>query len=220
MSTNFLPACLDEPAAVTCFFAGRLRLRHPALRAPDRAEAARARLAATPGVHAVTVNPRTGSLLLEYDAAKPDAELLVRDLIGAAAPKPDRRRNGGTRRTRSQPRHAGRPGGHHRAGPGRPHARSHPGGRSVSDSQRSARVRIPPQSAALRSTPTETPSRRTGTAFQLFSKENRHQTAHALSRISMATLKRLSSSTKRSRFLLSRYRPSSGSVSYTKAVPE
>ena len=102
MSTNFLPACLDEPAAVTCFFAGRLRLRHPALRAPDRAEAARARLAATPGVHAVTVNPRTGSLLLEYDAAKPDAELLVRDLIGAAAPKPDRRRNGGTRRTRSR----------------------------------------------------------------------------------------------------------------------
>ena len=102
MSTNFLPACLDEPAAVTCFFAGRLRLRHPALRAPDRAEAARARLAATPGVHAVTVNPRTGSLLLEYDAAKPDAELLVRDLIGAATPKPDRRRNGGTRRTRSR----------------------------------------------------------------------------------------------------------------------
>ena len=102
MSTNFLPACLDEPAAVTCFFAGRLRLRHPALRAPDRAEAARARLAATPGVHAVTVNPRTGSLLLEYDAAKPDAELLVRDLIGAAAPKPDRRRNGGMRRTRSR----------------------------------------------------------------------------------------------------------------------
>lgn len=79
MSTLF-----PTPAVVTSFFKGRLRLRHPALRDAERAETTRLHLAATAGVRAVTVNHRTGSLLLEYDDAVPDAELLARGLAGEA----------------------------------------------------------------------------------------------------------------------------------------
>ncbi len=42
MSTKFFPACSDEPAAMISFFAGRLRLLQPALRASDRADRTRA----------------------------------------------------------------------------------------------------------------------------------------------------------------------------------
>lgn len=184
MSTNFLPACLDEPAAVTCFFA------RASATAPPRPARPR------PGRSGTCPPGRDAGRPCSYRQSPhgvPVAGIRRRKArCGTAGPR-SHRRGGPEAGSPPERRYApGRaagflnramlaaPGGHHRAGPGRPHARSHLGGRSVSDSQRSARVRIPPQSAALRSTPTETPSRRTGTAFQLFSKENRHQTAHAL----------------------------------------
>ncbi|WP_029007251.1 HMA2 domain-containing protein [Azospirillum halopraeferens] len=56
---------------------GRIRLRHPGLRRPDRHDALTARLATLEGVRVAEGNPVVGSLLLVYDpaAAEPAAVL-------------------------------------------------------------------------------------------------------------------------------------------------
>ncbi len=62
---------------ITSFIDGRVRVRHRALRDVAAAEEARAVLAAAPGVRAATVNPHTGSLLLEYDSHMLDRDGVV-----------------------------------------------------------------------------------------------------------------------------------------------
>ncbi len=46
---------------------GRVRVRHPALRHEKNAAPLRELLGCLPGMNRITINPRTGSLLLEYD---------------------------------------------------------------------------------------------------------------------------------------------------------
>lgn len=76
---------------VTSFMDGRVRLRHPALKNAAQAERVRPLLASMPGMRNVTVNSRTGSLLLEYDPARISREDLL-SLAGqweAYAAQPD-----------------------------------------------------------------------------------------------------------------------------------
>ena len=54
-------------SCITSFVGGRVRLRHPSLKRAEDAEQVRRFLASLPGMLRVTVNSRTGSLLLEYD---------------------------------------------------------------------------------------------------------------------------------------------------------
>ena len=54
-------------SCITSFVDGRVRLRHPSLKRAEDAEQVRGFLASLPGMLRVTVNSRTGSLLLEYD---------------------------------------------------------------------------------------------------------------------------------------------------------
>ena len=54
-------------SCITSFVDGRVRLRHPSLKRAEDAELVRGFLASLPGILRVTVNSRTGSLLLEYD---------------------------------------------------------------------------------------------------------------------------------------------------------
>ena len=54
-------------SCITSFVDGRVRLRHPSLKRAEDAEQVRGFLASLPGILRVTVNSRTGSLLLEYD---------------------------------------------------------------------------------------------------------------------------------------------------------
>ena len=54
-------------SCITSFVGGRVRLRHPSLKRAEDAEQVRGFLASLPGMLRVTVNSRTGSLLLEYD---------------------------------------------------------------------------------------------------------------------------------------------------------
>ena len=49
---------------ITSFVDGRVRLRHPSLKRAEDAEQVRGFLASLPGMLHVTVNSRTGSLLL------------------------------------------------------------------------------------------------------------------------------------------------------------
>jgi copper chaperone CopZ len=57
---------------------GRLRLRSAALKGDARAgEEIKERLAAIAGIRSLTVNPKTGSLLLEYDPAVIAPERIV-----------------------------------------------------------------------------------------------------------------------------------------------
>mgnify|MGYP003261822130 CR=1 FL=1 len=62
---------------VTSFMDGRARLRHPALKNAEQGERVRSLLASMPGMLNVTVNSRTGSLLLEYDPARISREDLL-----------------------------------------------------------------------------------------------------------------------------------------------
>lgn len=66
---------------VTSCIEGRIRLRHSALQEPENAQLLKQFLAALPGMQNVAVNPRTGSLLLEYDPEK----LSMRDLLELAS---------------------------------------------------------------------------------------------------------------------------------------
>lgn len=79
------PSASPLSSLITSFYNGRARLRHPALRDRDRAENACALLDATPGMTCVTANPRTGSLLLQYDPAVLDAASLLQAAEQAAA---------------------------------------------------------------------------------------------------------------------------------------
>ncbi|MDR2500812.1 MAG: heavy-metal-associated domain-containing protein [Treponema sp.] len=55
---------------IVSFSPGRVRLRFKELKNKAVAEQAYTRIMANPGITAVEVNPRTGSILIEYD---PDA---------------------------------------------------------------------------------------------------------------------------------------------------
>lgn len=90
--SNPMCACCERPLSssplsslITSFYDGRARVRHPALRDRELAENARALLSAAPGIINVTVNPRTGSLLLEYDPAVLDTAALLQAAEQAAA---------------------------------------------------------------------------------------------------------------------------------------
>jgi copper chaperone CopZ len=64
---------------------GRLRLRLAPLRGdPEGAARLAASLAAAPGVHEVRAHPRTGSVLVQYDPARVDADELVERARAAA----------------------------------------------------------------------------------------------------------------------------------------
>lgn len=63
---------------------GRIRLRDTALRQPDRLERLRAVLAGMDGVLSVEGNAKTGSLLLHYDAASTDTDLIEASVEQAA----------------------------------------------------------------------------------------------------------------------------------------
>lgn len=54
---------------VTSFIEGRIRIRDEQLKSAPAAECARKALLAVPGISGVVENRRTGSLLIEYDAA-------------------------------------------------------------------------------------------------------------------------------------------------------
>ena len=77
-------------SCITSFVDGRVRLRHPSLKRAEDAELVRGFLASLPGILRVTVNSRTGSLLLEYD---PD-QISREDLPGSGriSPPPKMRR--------------------------------------------------------------------------------------------------------------------------------
>lgn len=62
---------------ITSFMDGRVRLRHPALKRAEQAGQVRELLSALPGMLRVTTNPRTGSLLIEYDPARISREDLI-----------------------------------------------------------------------------------------------------------------------------------------------
>jgi hypothetical protein len=63
---------------------GRLRVRAEAFQAGDAAGRARAALEVEPGITRVTHNPRTGSLLVEYQAGLADPEAVLRRIAAAA----------------------------------------------------------------------------------------------------------------------------------------
>ena len=67
-------------SCITSFVDGRVRLRHPSLKRAEDAEQVCGFLASLPGILRVTVNSRTGSLLLEYD---PD-QISREDLLALA----------------------------------------------------------------------------------------------------------------------------------------
>lgn len=62
---------------ITSFVDGRVRLRHPALINSKNIEQLRAAVLNVPGMHAVTVNGQTGSVLLEYDPGQLSREELL-----------------------------------------------------------------------------------------------------------------------------------------------
>ena len=68
---------------VTSHIDGRIRLRSASLRDPDAARKAEAALTQKSGVRRATANPRTGSMLVEYDSGA-----LTRDDVVEAAGLP------------------------------------------------------------------------------------------------------------------------------------
>ena len=70
---------------ITSFVDGRVRLRHPALKDAATAELVCSVVGAVDGISAVQSNPRTGSLLIFYDAEKLSREQLL-DLAEQGAP--------------------------------------------------------------------------------------------------------------------------------------
>ena len=71
MIEEYITSCLE----------GRVRLRHPALREAATAGMLQPFLANLPGMRNVAINPRTGSLLLEYDSD----QLRMQDLLELAS---------------------------------------------------------------------------------------------------------------------------------------
>lgn len=73
---------------------GRIRVRDPKLRVPERLERLRSALAAGDGVTSTEINPVAGSLLLYYDAAATAPEIMESFVDAAvdaelASPRPD-----------------------------------------------------------------------------------------------------------------------------------
>ncbi len=62
---------------VTSFIEGRVRLRHPIFKNMEVVTQVQELLQNMPGVESLTHNPRTGSLLLEYDPELLDQETLL-----------------------------------------------------------------------------------------------------------------------------------------------
>ena len=61
---------------IASFVPGRVRLRFEELKNPTAAEGVKERITQTSGVKTVSVNPTTGSILIEYDPAIiPDEKL-------------------------------------------------------------------------------------------------------------------------------------------------
>ena len=62
---------------VVSFVPGRIRLRFKELKTPATAEDVKARVAETPGITKVEINPVTGSILVEYDPEILPTEKLI-----------------------------------------------------------------------------------------------------------------------------------------------
>ena len=62
---------------ITSAISGRIRLRHPCLRQAVWADQLRKAAGFLPGILALEINPRTGSLLLQYDPASLSQEMLI-----------------------------------------------------------------------------------------------------------------------------------------------
>jgi hypothetical protein len=73
-----------EALALIHHHPGRLRVRAEAFRAGDAADRVRAALDAEPGITAILHNPKTGSLLVEYQPGHADPEELLRCIAEAA----------------------------------------------------------------------------------------------------------------------------------------
>ncbi|MBI2393973.1 MAG: hypothetical protein HYV09_30665 [Deltaproteobacteria bacterium] len=78
---------------ITSSIPGRLRVRHPSLRAASAARTARAAVAALPGVLGAAENAAVGSLLVTYDPARIDEPRILAALGLAAS---ERAETGGT----------------------------------------------------------------------------------------------------------------------------
>ena len=77
---------------ITSFIDGRVRLRHPALRNAATADMAASMVSGVDGVESVQVNPRTGSLLIFYDAEKLSREKLLELAKQGAALLPEEKK--------------------------------------------------------------------------------------------------------------------------------
>jgi hypothetical protein len=77
-----------EVLALVHHHPGRLRLCAAALRGPDSAEGARAALFVEPGVTLFSHNPRTGSVLIEYEPGLADVEAIIATVAAAAGLDP------------------------------------------------------------------------------------------------------------------------------------
>jgi hypothetical protein len=75
---------LREVLALIHHHPGRLRVRAEAFREGDAADRVRAALDAEPGITAVSHNPRTGSLLVEYQPGHADPEAVLARIAAAA----------------------------------------------------------------------------------------------------------------------------------------
>lgn len=62
---------------ITSYIDGRVRLRHPALRDEGKIALLRQLASSIPGILEISANPRTGSLLLEYDPEKMNRDSLL-----------------------------------------------------------------------------------------------------------------------------------------------
>jgi hypothetical protein len=73
-----------EPLALIHHHPGRLRVRAESFRDGDAVDPVRAALDMEPGITAVSHNPRTGSLLVEYQPGHAHVEAILARIAGAA----------------------------------------------------------------------------------------------------------------------------------------
>lgn len=77
---------LDLSQAIVSSIPGRLRLRHPLLRHHDQSIDWSTKLGALDAVLSVDANPRTGSLLVHYDAARCGRAAMEAQITGLGEP--------------------------------------------------------------------------------------------------------------------------------------